>query len=213
MYWLDHGTTQKIVNRIAHTVRTVTLMLTDDTGVYQTQQTQGFPGELRNSVPRIQNFGTSTVPLPGTEGTTIATNSGYLGSAIIVGDNDPRYRPKNQKPGEHTEYMVVGADSQGNNGTLRNILSGVGQWVVTLFGKTINVGDPNVTTLNVATGPSNACTINIGETSNVTINMNGQTININGTSGDVVVNGISLVHHVHSGVQSGSSDTGPPVGS
>ena len=32
------------------------------------------------------------------------------------------------------------------------------------------------------------------------------------SSGDFTVNGISLLHHVHTGVTTGTSDTGPPVG-
>ena len=37
----------------------------------------------------------------------------------------------------------------------------------------------------------------------------GTTATIGG--GDIIVNGVSLVHHVHTGVQSGSSNTGEPV--
>jgi hypothetical protein len=48
-------------------------------------------------------------------------------------------------------------------------------------------------------------------TTNFTVNASGS-VSITGASGDVVVNGISLVNHVHTGVQSGSSDTGPAVG-
>lgn len=44
----------------------------------------------------------------------------------------------------------------------------------------------------------------------MTLNVGG-TLAINSSSGDVVVNGISLVHHVHGGVQSGGSTTSGPV--
>lgn len=43
----------------------------------------------------------------------------------------------------------------------------------------------------------------------MTLNVGG-TLAINSSSGDVVVNGISLVHHVHGGVQSGGGTTGTP---
>ena len=43
----------------------------------------------------------------------------------------------------------------------------------------------------------------------MTLNVGG-TLAINSSSGDVVVNGISLVHHVHGGVQSGGATTGTP---
>lgn len=56
------------------------------------------------------------------------------------------------------------------------------------------------------------------EASGITIETNGMDITING-GGDIQVNGggdviadtISLMNHVHSGVQTGSGDSGPPV--
>ena len=43
----------------------------------------------------------------------------------------------------------------------------------------------------------------------MTLNVGG-TLSINSSGGDVVVNGISLVHHVHGGVVSGGSTTSGP---
>ena len=43
----------------------------------------------------------------------------------------------------------------------------------------------------------------------MTLNIGG-TLLINSSGGDVVVNGISLVHHVHGGVESGGSTTSGP---
>ena len=45
-----------------------------------------------------------------------------------------------------------------------------------------------------------------------TINVTAPTVNINASGGDVLVSGISLKSHIHSGVQSGSSNTGGPAG-
>lgn len=45
---------------------------------------------------------------------------------------------------------------------------------------------------------------------NLTINVGG-TLAINANSGDVVVNGISLVNHTHTGVTPGGATTGKPV--
>lgn len=42
------------------------------------------------------------------------------------------------------------------------------------------------------------------------VQVQADTVSINGGSGDVVVNGISLVHHTHGGVQGGPSSTGAP---
>lgn len=49
----------------------------------------------------------------------------------------------------------------------------------------------------------------------ITINTNGNDVNLNGggnivTDGDVIASDISLVNHVHGGVMSGSDDTDPP---
>lgn len=43
----------------------------------------------------------------------------------------------------------------------------------------------------------------------VDLNVTGGTVNV--TGGDVIADGRSLKHHVHSGVTTGSDDTGPPV--
>ncbi|MDT8901825.1 phage baseplate assembly protein V [Anaeroselena agilis] len=43
------------------------------------------------------------------------------------------------------------------------------------------------------------------------VNVTAGTVNISGAAGDVVVNGISLVNHVHGGVAPGGSTTGTPV--
>lgn len=45
----------------------------------------------------------------------------------------------------------------------------------------------------------------------LTVNVQG-TINVTATGGDVVVSGISLKNHTHSGVQTGGGNTGAPVG-
>jgi len=42
------------------------------------------------------------------------------------------------------------------------------------------------------------------------VTVSADTVSINGGSGDVVVNGISLVNHTHGGIQSGPSSTGKP---
>jgi phage baseplate assembly protein V len=214
MEYLDHGILNKFWWRLHHTVRRITVNTSDDTGQYQTLQTTGFPGEVRDGIPNVQNYGFSSNPLPGAEGVTVATSAGYqgLGTVIAVNDSRPNYRPTHQKPGEICAFMVDGADSSGNNGTLRSILKGAIGWLVTLTGKTITLGDASAQTINIGT-TATSVTINVGESSNCTLNVKGSSITINGQTGDCTINGISLVHHVHSGVQPGDGDTGPPVSS
>lgn len=213
----DYGTIDKLWWRLHNLTRRITLHVGDDTGVYQTYQTEGYPGELRDDIPRVQEFGISTMPLPGAEGLTVSTNAGYHGTSAITNTNDPRYRVKNQKPGETALYIVDEADKKtGDNGKCRTILKGALQWITSVIGKTINIGDSNVTTINAGTTPSDNLTINVGESNKVTINVKGKDItiaasgalNITGATGDVVVNGISLVHHVHGDPGEGTTD--PP---
>lgn len=51
--------------------------------------------------------------------------------------------------------------------------------------------------------------MSISVTGGGAVNVSGGTVNI--TSGDVTADGISLKHHVHSGVMAGGSNTGQPV--
>ncbi len=53
----------------------------------------------------------------------------------------------------------------------------------------------------------NGITINADTTINGNLTVNGQ---INAT-GDIIANGISLINHVHSGVETGSNNTGKPL--
>ena len=63
--------------------------------------------------------------------------------------------------------------------------------------------------------PNDVCMFNNGslvvlKSSSMTINLaDGTSVSIGG--GDLVVNGISVVHHVHSGVTPGGGNTGEPV--
>jgi phage gp45-like len=223
-YRWDHGQLEKLYARLHNIHRRFTISLSDDDGTYQTHQVQGFPGEVRNHFIRPQEYGRSTMPLPGAEATTLSVNAGYHGAAIITNTGDPRpnYRPVKQKPGEIADYIVDGADKEGNNGTLRMILKGALMWITTLYGKTINIADNNATTINVGdVTPDNPLTINVGKAGQskaITLNVAGKTItigadntlNITAPNGDVVVNGVSLVNHVHSN-SGGTGDSGPPV--
>ena len=193
----QYGYFEKLWARTHNLTRRVTLKVGDDSGNYQTHQTEGYPGELRPDVPRVQEFGVSTMPLPGAEGITLANNSGYQGSSSIISTNDPRYRPKSQKPGEYTAYMVDEADDKGENGKLRNLLTGAKGWISSLFGKTINIGTNDDTVTITVKGKD----ITITGSENVTIT---------GPAGDVKIDRVSLVNHTHGGVQPGNGHTAPP---
>lgn len=180
-----------------------TVRLVDDTKAAQLFQFEGFGGELRSDMQRVGHFGFGAVPLVGASLATLH-QGGHRGFNTATGVEDGRYRPTGFKGGESYQYMVDGANaSTGAGGTTRMLLQGLLGWLTTLFGKTINVGDGNAVTINVGTAASS-----------VTVNMGGSgaAVNITGGSGDVMVAGVSLVHHVHSNA-GGSGDSGPPVAS
>lgn len=191
----------QIAERVYHRMRNSMVMGTtavgsDDEGV-QNHQTEGYQDEVRDAVRRLGEFGHSAMLLPGAK-VLINYHGGQRALGVIMGTEDPRYRPKGLKPGENHLYMVDGADKKGEGGTTRSVVKALLGWLVTLYGKTIHVGTTDTNTITI-TGSSS-----------VTITITGDTVNINGTHGDVVVNGISLVHHTHGGVTPGSGSTGQP---
>jgi phage baseplate assembly protein V len=171
--------------------------LVDDTKPVQLHQVELYPGEIRGAVQHFQPFGFSAVPLVGAR---VAPHwqGGHRGLGSIHGVEDPRYRPTGLQGGEIVVYMVDGAAANGTGGTMRRILFAAAGWVLSLFGKTVNIGTATDTETLAAAGQ----TITISATGSITIT---------GAAGDVMVNGISLVNHVHTGVMSGSSNSGPPA--
>lgn len=185
--------------RVRNGLSRVTLLLGDDSKPgAQVWQSEGYPTETRDGVQRLGAFGFSSMPLPGASA-AVAFQGGYRGFGTILGIEDHRYRPTGLKPGEVHHYMVADAKANGTGGKTRSILKGLLGWIVTLYGKTINIGDVDAVTINVGT-TAKSLTLNLGSSSS--------TVNITGSSGDVKVNGVSLVNHRHSNPDGGN--TGPP---
>jgi phage gp45-like len=126
----------------------VTLHRSDDSNPVQSAQIEGYQGELRDGMQRHQQFGLSTMPLPGSKGYCLY-QSGHRGTATILSVEDPRYRPMNQKGGEVMLWMVDGAKNDGTGGTMRALLKGALGWMTQIFGKNVSVGDPNTQTVMI----------------------------------------------------------------
>lgn len=171
--------------RRRNTVGRAVLTLIDDTGVAQIMQFEGYQTEIRDGMQRLGEFGFHSVPLAGASAVTLH-QGGDRGFNTTVGIEDGRYRPRGGKPGEAGLYGVDGADAEGKNGKLWWAFRALAGKVAQMLGKTLIIGD--------------------GDT--VTITATGQTVNITGQSGDVKVNGISLVNHTHPDPQGGA--TGKP---
>lgn len=186
-YWQVESSGEREQFRRRNSIGRATLTLVDDSGTAQVLQFEGYKSEVRDGMQRIGEFGFASVPLVGASAVTLH-QGGDRGFNSAVGIEDARYRPKGLRPGESGLYGVNGADAQGKGGSMWWALQALAGQVARLWGKTINVGDSNT----------------------VTINCTGQAINITGQTGDITVNGVSLVNHVHTGVTPGSGTSGPP---
>lgn len=206
--WIDLDQHAVTHYRMRGTVAFGTLHLGNDDGNCQWHQVECYAGELRDKVLRMQEFGISSMPLQGASARVLFQN-GHRRRGTIESVVDPRYRPTSLKPGEIVGYMVDGAGADGSGGTLRRLWDGLLGWIHDIYGRTINVGTHADTVLifvDAQTIKVTADAISITGKNSVTIT--SDQVTINGQSGDVVVNGVSLVSHTHPDPQGG--DTGPP---
>lgn len=98
---------QPLMRSVRQTVaRAVLKVISDDRGL-QRLQVQLLADELHSQVPRIQEYGYTSVPLPGAEGIFLAVG-GAREHGVIVATDDARYRPKNLEPGEVCIYTDEG---------------------------------------------------------------------------------------------------------
>lgn len=86
--------------------RRVALMLTraviqqvDDSQGLQRMQVGSFGDQLQDSIERVQEYGFSSVPLPGAEA-IVANLGGHRAMGIVIAVDDRRYRLKGGQPGE-----------------------------------------------------------------------------------------------------------------
>jgi phage baseplate assembly protein V len=193
--WFSADQMQRTAYRARNALGGVTLTLPNDAGPVQTHQTLGYLGELRSGVLRLQNPGFTSVPLVGAKGIAVYPGGNRV-QGIIVGVEDVRYRPVGLNPGEFLLYAIRGAGSDGTGGTAHPILKGTVDGNGELTGIEINVGDANTTNVAIVGSAQVSMT-------------SGGSLTINGATGDVVVNGISLVNHTH---PTPSGESSPPTG-
>ena len=161
------------------------------TGAYSTNkmrevQIQLSDGEVRDKVEHYEPFGfTSEMIADGNTDAVVVFTDESRGLGMVVCVADRRYRPTDLKPGEVCVY-----DKKGRKVYFKEdgiVVEGVDSPV------TINT--------------SSKVIINANTTINGNVTVNG---NINST-GNMTGGSVSLQEHVHSGVQSGGSNTGAPV--
>ena len=82
-----------------------TITRVDDASELQTLQVS-LSGEVLDDVPRVQNYGFTSVPMPGSKAALIM-NGGRRDSAVAVACDDPSHRP-HLKDGEVAVYTHEG---------------------------------------------------------------------------------------------------------
>ena len=98
---------EEIKRRISLLVAKDLVEAVDDSGDLQKMDVIGLAEERRKSVPRIQEFGFSSLPTPGAVAIALRLE-GARSTSVIVATDDPRYRPKNLQPGEAMIYNAFG---------------------------------------------------------------------------------------------------------
>lgn len=154
----------------------------DDARQAQELQLDLLSDESQDAVERLQNYGFTAHPHPGAEA-LVACVGGLRSHAVAIVVEDRRYRLTGLQQGE-----VALFDDLGN--------------VVKLGREAIEIVAVSKVTVIAPDGVEITAAVTI--TGDVTIT---GTVTV---SDDVVAAGISLVDHVHGGVQAGASTTGAP---
>lgn len=118
-------TMDQVARMIAPLQRRVMLMMgrgvvgpVTDNGGLQTMQLTLLEGEVRDDVERVQNYGLSANPLPGSDCIVICAG-GNRDHPVIIALDDRRYRPDGGAPGEVTLYTHLAGGAGGHRITLK----------------------------------------------------------------------------------------------
>lgn len=144
-YWRAFDQSARAYHRTRAGIGRATVKRGDDDKPIQLWQIEGYPSEIRDGIQRQQEVGLSTMPLPGAK-VVLSYHGGQRSQGIIVGVEDPRYRPKGLKGGESQLYMIDEAGADGSGGKTRTVLQGLLGWIAKLMGKTIIIGSHDDTT-------------------------------------------------------------------
>lgn len=95
-----------IRRRIALMVRRAVIDIVNDENPVQVMKLAMFKGECRKGVERLQEYGLSTVPLPGGQVLAVCVD-GECGHEVVVATDDRCYRPRKKAPGDVMLYTHV----------------------------------------------------------------------------------------------------------
>ena len=181
-------------------------------------QVTGLPGEILDDVERFQNYGFTSVPLPGAEA-IIGFIGGSRSHGVAVAADDRRHRKRGLQPGESAQYSDEGDFVHLKRG--RIIAVNAGNEVDIEAGVEVKVTAPKIALAGSTEIALDGAIVKLTGTGAVTID--GLTVAITGT-GAVTITGASLalgsvstidgkpfLAHQHSLVRSGPDDSGPVV--
>lgn len=168
----------------------------DDSGAVQTQQVQVNDQEIHDGMPRIVEYGFTSMPKPGCQALVIFVG-GERTNGVIVGTNDETNRKKNLLPGEVAIYDDLGQSVYLTRAGI--VVNGGGLPVLVTNTPTITLDSPQVN----ATG-------NIHAVGNITSDANVQAAHdVLDQGGTKSMSGMRAVFdpHTHTDPQGGSTGT------
>lgn len=101
-----HRLLEPIRRRIALMFRRAVASLVKDENPVQIMQLKMFRGECRSQVERIQEYGFSSVPMPGAQAVAACVD-GECGHELVIATDDRRYRPRKKAPGSLMLYTCA----------------------------------------------------------------------------------------------------------
>lgn len=140
-----------------------------DDGGMQTVQAEALRGELRDGVERFQNYGFTSVPMPGAEAVLVSV-MGNREHAIAIAVDDRRSRKKNLQPGEAAIYTDEGD----------YILLKRGKIIEVKAGNTVNVTAPAVNVIG-----NLSVTGNISASGNISADGGVSGLTVSDSNGDL----------------------------
>lgn len=101
------GMINPLKRRVALMVSRAIVKLCSDTGARQTLQLALLPDEIRDGIERFQNYGFTSVPIPGAEAAVVFVG-GDRANGLVIAVDDRRYRLKGLQAGEVALYTDEG---------------------------------------------------------------------------------------------------------
>jgi len=98
---------ERLYRRVLLTVGRGRITTGTDAGYAQKHQVQLGADEIRDNTIRIPEYGFTSMPLPGCNAVVLFV-AGDRSNGVIIGTDDPRYRPHNLQPGEAMIYDALG---------------------------------------------------------------------------------------------------------